>query len=75
MIPNEKGRVLVHESKPDALLPGLYCAGWIKRGPSGVIGTNKPDALETVQCMLEDVAVGKHFTPKAASFEAARDLA
>ena len=74
VIPNEKGRVLAHESKLDAPVPGLYCAGWIKRGPSGVIGTNKPDALETVRCMLEDVATGKHFTPEAHSVDAARDL-
>ncbi len=74
VIPNEKGRVLAHASKPDAPVPGLYCAGWIKRGPSGVIGTNKPDALETVGCMLEDVATGKHFAPEAPSGDAARDL-
>lgn len=49
-IPNIEGRV-VHEGKP---LPGLYAAGWIKRGPSGVIGTNKPDAVETVSKLLED---------------------
>jgi ferredoxin--NADP+ reductase len=33
---------------------GLYTAGWIKRGPSGVIGTNKPDAVETVDLLLAD---------------------
>jgi len=33
----------------------LYAAGWIKRGPSGVIGTNKPDSVETVQSLLEDM--------------------
>jgi ferredoxin/flavodoxin---NADP+ reductase len=43
-IPNEGGRVA----------PGVYVAGWIKRGPSGVIGTNKKDAAETVELMLED---------------------
>ncbi|MBA3348683.1 MAG: FAD-dependent oxidoreductase [Actinobacteria bacterium] len=43
-IPNDGGRVA----------PGLYCAGWIKRGPSGVIGTNKKDATETVELLLED---------------------
>ena len=37
-------------------VPGLYCAGWIKRGPSGVIGTNKKDATETVELLLEDAA-------------------
>jgi ferredoxin--NADP+ reductase len=38
--------------------PGLYCAGWIKRGPSGVIGTNKKDATETVEGLLEDARAG-----------------
>jgi ferredoxin--NADP+ reductase len=54
VILNQKGRVL----EPATLQPmvGVYTAGWIKRGPTGVIGTNKPDALETVQCMLADVA-------------------
>jgi ferredoxin--NADP+ reductase len=44
-IPNDRGRVS----------PGLYVAGWIKRGPSGVIGTNKKDATETVELLLEDL--------------------
>ena len=47
-IPNEGGRVE----------PGLYAAGWIKRGPSGVIGTNKKDATETVQLLLADAQAG-----------------
>ncbi|HUP32031.1 MAG TPA: FAD-dependent oxidoreductase [Gaiellaceae bacterium] len=47
-IPNEGGRVR----------PGLYAAGWIKRGPSGVIGTNKKDATETVGLLLEDARAG-----------------
>ena len=34
--------------------PASYCAGWIKRGPTGVIGTNKKDATETVELLLED---------------------
>jgi ferredoxin/flavodoxin---NADP+ reductase len=38
---------------------GVYCAGWIKRGPTGVIGTNKKDATETVSSLLEDVAEGR----------------
>ena len=50
-MPNDDGRVLDDEGKP---LPGVYCAGWIKRGPSGVIGTNKKDATETVEHVLED---------------------
>ena len=47
-IRNEGGRVA------EAL--GVYCAGWIKRGPTGIIGTNKKDATETVALLLEDVA-------------------
>jgi len=39
--------------------PGVYTAGWIKRGPSGVIGTNKKCAVETVELLLEDAAAGK----------------
>jgi ferredoxin--NADP+ reductase len=58
---NNKGRVI----NPDTQQPvvGEYCAGWIKRGPSGVIGTNKPDAAETVTCMLEDLAQGLILQP------------
>jgi ferredoxin--NADP+ reductase len=47
-IPNERGRVS----------PGVYVAGWIKRGPSGVIGTNKKDATETVELLIEDLRDG-----------------
>ena len=54
-IPNERGRVLGPDGEPVA---GVYCAGWIKRGPSGVIGTNKKDATETAELLLEDDASG-----------------
>jgi ferredoxin--NADP+ reductase len=43
--------------------PGLYCAGWIKRGPSGVIGTNKKDATETVDLLLADAEAGALVRP------------
>lgn len=49
-VPNANGRVL----DVDEVILGLYVAGWIKRGPSGVIGTNKPDAQQTVAMLLED---------------------
>ena len=55
LIPNEAGRV----STPTGPVPGQYVVGWIKRGPSGVIGTNKKDAQETVEALLEDVAEGR----------------
>jgi ferredoxin/flavodoxin---NADP+ reductase len=55
VIPNEQGRVL--DGRGD-VLRGVYCAGWIKRGPSGVIGTNKKDAGETANALLEDARAG-----------------
>jgi ferredoxin/flavodoxin---NADP+ reductase len=54
-IRNDRGRVLGDEGEP---APGVYCAGWIKRGPTGIIGTNKKDAAETVALLLEDVREG-----------------
>jgi ferredoxin--NADP+ reductase len=55
-IPTEAGRVLDPET--GGSLPGLYAAGWIKRGPTGVIGTNKPDAAETAECIAADLRSG-----------------
>ncbi len=56
VITNECGRVVDATGQPVA---GLYCAGWIKRGPTGVIGTNKKDATETVELLLEDAEAGR----------------
>ncbi len=61
VIPNEQGRVLSAETG-DPLI-GEYTAGWIKRGPSGVIGTNKADAAETVTQMVADCEAGRLLTP------------
>lgn len=52
VIPNDKGRVL----RDGAASVGEYAVGWIKRGPTGVIGTNKSDAKETVTALLADAA-------------------
>jgi ferredoxin/flavodoxin---NADP+ reductase len=51
-VPNEAGRVLSGET----VVPGLYVAGWLKRGPSGIIGTNRPDGAETAAAVLADLA-------------------
>jgi ferredoxin--NADP+ reductase len=61
VILNERGRVLDPETRQPRV--GEYTAGWIKRGPTGVIGTNKPDAAETVACMLEDLAQDRLLQP------------
>jgi ferredoxin/flavodoxin---NADP+ reductase len=55
LIRNEGGRVVADDG---AGCPGEYVVGWIKRGPSGVIGTNKKDAADTVARMLEDEQAG-----------------
>jgi ferredoxin--NADP+ reductase len=64
VVPNERGRVA----------PGLYVCGWIKRGPSGVIGTNKPDAAETAETMLADLGSGATLSPPQPTAEAAATL-
>ncbi len=51
VISNDEGRVLDHSGQPVA---GIYATGWIKRGPVGLIGSTKSDALETVTHLLED---------------------
>jgi ferredoxin--NADP+ reductase len=51
VIPSSAGRVTDLAGEPQ---PGLYTAGWIKRGPSGLIGTNKADSKETVDLLLRD---------------------
>jgi len=56
VIRNDAGRVLGDDGRP---LPGEYAVGWIKRGPSGVIGTNKKDAADTVARILEDREAGR----------------
>ena len=55
-IPNDGGRVLRADG---VAVAGVYCAGWIKRGPTGVIGTNKKDATDTVEHLLEDARDGR----------------
>lgn len=69
VILNENGRVIDADSREPVL--GEYTAGWIKRGPSGVIGTNKPDAGETVALMLADLENGRVLSPAHPTADAA----
>jgi len=73
-IPNERGRVLTkHEGRE--VLTGNYVVGWIKRGPSGIIGTNKPDAIETAERFLEDLESGEVLQPRDTRAESIIKLA
>lgn len=72
VILNEQGRVIGPESRQPVV--GEYTAGWIKRGPTGVIGTNKPDAAETVECMLADIRAGVYLHPSQPEASAADQM-
>jgi ferredoxin--NADP+ reductase len=72
LILNDGGRVL--DSHDAGHKVGHYTAGWIKRGPSGVIGTNKKDALETVQHLLADIASGTLLEPASPEPGAVEEL-
>ncbi|WP_009475984.1 FAD-dependent oxidoreductase [Rhodococcus sp. JVH1] len=61
-VPYEAGRG-VFRHKQGRVSPGVYVAGWAKRGPSGVIGTNRKDAVETAQQLLEDFDAGLLVNP------------
>ncbi|KAG7393495.1 hypothetical protein PHYPSEUDO_007332 [Phytophthora pseudosyringae] len=59
VISNDQGRIVTASSSGEKQpVVGLYCTGWVKRGPSGIIGTNIVDARETVSCIVEDFAAG-----------------
>lgn len=72
VILNEAGRVIDSETHQPVV--GEYAAGWIKRGPTGVIGTNKPDAAETVEAMLEDLEKGLILNPPYPEASAAENM-
>jgi ferredoxin--NADP+ reductase len=67
ILPNERGRVLASDGEP---LPGVYAVGWIKRGPTGILGTNKRDAEETARCIAEDLESGALSAPERPGREA-----
>lgn len=64
-LPQRAGRVIQPDTGEPR--PGVYAAGWIKRGPSGVIGTNKKCAQDTVTALLEDHRAGRLATPASTS--------
>ena len=66
VLPNERGRVLSPDGEP---IPGVYAVGWIKRGPTGILGTNKRDAEETTGCLVEDLRAGRLPPPPKARRE------
>ena len=72
VIVNEGGRV--REPDGGALHAGEYVVGWIKRGPTGVIGTNKKDAQETVDAILQDMAADALPVPPSPDAQAIEDL-
>jgi len=59
VVPNVEGRVV----EADAAVPGLYATGWIKRGPVGLIGHTKSDAMETIAHLISDVEAGALSAP------------
>ena len=71
LIRNDGGRVCDESGAPH---PGEYVVGWIKRGPSGVIGTNKKDAVDTVAKIVEDAEAGALDAPRPDADECAQWL-
>jgi ferredoxin--NADP+ reductase len=69
VVPNAAGRVV--DPATAAPHPGTYVAGWIKRGPSGFIGTNKGCSQETVAALVEDYNAGRLASPEVADEPAA----
>ncbi len=57
-VPYEHGRGRF-ASDQGRILPGLYCVGWARRGPSGTIGTNRPDGYAIIDLLAEDIGNGK----------------
>jgi ferredoxin--NADP+ reductase len=66
VIPHTDGRV----ERDGVTVPGEYVAGWIKRGPTGIIGTNKKDAVQTVASLLADAVAGTLPAPATPTAEA-----
>ncbi|CAF9934718.1 MAG: NADPH-adrenodoxin reductase [Heterodermia speciosa] len=62
VIPNDgKGRIFTDTEFGPGTLPGMYCSGWVKRGPTGVIASTMEDAFSTAEAIAEDWETGKPF--------------
>ncbi|KAF1336595.1 Nadph:adrenodoxin oxidoreductase, partial [Globisporangium splendens] len=66
VLANDQGRLVDVKGDGEQVV-GLYCSGWVKRGPSGIIGTNIVDARETVTSIVEDIASGKILNPASSN--------
>lgn len=79
VIPNERGRVVVYPTGQPGIdvvpqtVPGLYVAGWVKRGPTGVIASTMEDAFASADCIIQDVNAGHPFLSGKLSSAATRD--
>ncbi|WP_024803351.1 FAD-dependent oxidoreductase [Nocardia sp. BMG51109] len=73
VIPNDEGRVL--DSSGGAVVPATYVTGWIKRGPTGFIGTNKSCAQQTVRHLVDDFNAGRLPAPAASAADLDRLIA
>ena len=62
-LPFDAARGVVPTTDGGRVAPGLYAAGWIKRGPTGILGTNIPDARETVDVIAKDLAAAAPVAP------------
>ena len=71
-IPNDAGRILDPHTQHH--IAGEYAVGWIKRGPTGVIGTNKRDAQETIELLLDDLAEERLPSPGSTTPESILEL-
>jgi ferredoxin--NADP+ reductase len=69
VIPNHEGQVQGDDGK---IIPGIYATGWIKRGPVGLIGHTKSDAMETIKHLLRDQA--QWWSPSSPDEQAIVDL-
>jgi ferredoxin/flavodoxin---NADP+ reductase len=71
-IPNDRGRILDPASGEHRR--GEYAVGWIKRGPTGIIGTNKKDAQETIDLLIEDLSEDRLRTPSSPEGDEVEEL-